>query len=657
VKDVVVFDSEVVPSHYLFAAKRLSDGKVVALWGDNPEDMERLGALLRNPNLTWVGFNSASFDIPIALAAASGASVSDLKRMANDLIENKKPQWMAMRDYALEAPDYLDHIDLIEVAPGVMVSLKLYGGRMASPHIIDMPFHHDEWLDDEQAKLLLDYCVNDLDETARLFNQVKGQLELREQMSEKYGINLMSKSDGQMAETIIAKELGLLRAGKVPVPRSVRYKAPAFIQPEGKHLKYMLQAAEAHVFSIHQGNGSVELPTFLEEPVLIGDGIYQMGVGGLHSKHDRSVSYVASDDFIIRDADVAGFYPALILAAGYVPRGLGMPFLNIFRGFVNDRLVAKRTVKALSKLPARTPEQEKELAEAKVKDAGGKLATNSTFGKLGSMFSKIYSPDLMLAVTLTGQFYLLTLIEHLTGIGLKVISANTDGVTFAGTPDKVEEATKFIEVYGWSSNFEFEFVDYRSISLKDVNNYVAVKPDGSTKAKGIYADSGLQKNPTNEICSLAAREYLAKGTPVRETILRSFTIENFPDFLQVRTVKGGAVQYAEYKEVDHWVEVRPGEWNMPGRKAVNIKRKSRPAPVEVGYHPTLLGRVARWYYSTDPAYHGGIRYQSNGNLVPKSTGGRACMKLPDTLPVDVDVQRYIDEAIGHLHDMGVRVTA
>ena len=234
------------------------------------------------------------------------------------------------------------------------------------------------------------------------------------------------------------------------------------------------------------------------------------------------------------------------------------------------------------------------------------------FGKLGSCFSKIYSPDLMLGITLSGQFYLLTLIEHLYEIGVRVLSANTDGVTYGGTPEKMAEARKFIEVYGWASNFEFEFVRYASISFKDVNNYIAVKTDGSTKTKGLYAESGLMKNPTNEVCSMAAAEYLAKGVPVSDFIHKHLTLVNLPDFLQSRTVNGGALEG-------------------------DVK----------------LGRVARWYYSTDPACSNGLRYATNGNLVPKSTGGKALLKLPSTLPADIDVQRYIDEAIDNLANMGV----
>lgn len=654
--DDIILDSEIVPSHYLFAAKRVSDGKRIRLWGNNPEDMDRLGALLRNPNLRWIGFNSNNFDMPLAFAAAAGMSVPELKAMANDIIANRKPQWMVLRDYALEWPEGLQTVDLIEVAPGVMVSLKLYDARMGSPNLLDMPFHHDDWLTDEQAEQLADYCDNDLDATERLFNKLKGQLALRENMSARYGINLMSKSDAQMAETIIAKELGLLRAGKPSIPRTVTYKAPHFVQPQGAILRDILHRVERHTFVVHQSNGAVELPEFLaNEPVIIGNGLFQMGVGGLHSKHDKSVHYVAGPDFVIVDADVGAFYPNILLNAGYVPRGLGAAFINVYRGFVEMRIDAKHRAKKLEKLEKEVgklnPDEIALLKELKVLDAGGKIMINGTFGKLGSCFSKIYAPDLMLGITLTGQFYLLTLIEHLVKIGVTIISANTDGVTFGGRPELVKEAMDFIDTYGWVTNFEFEYAHYRSISMKDCNNYLAVKTDGSVKAKGIYADAGLQKNPTNEVCSLAARAYLSEGTPIREFITRHLCMENFADFLQARTVNGGAVEFGRMVDADDWVQVSPGEWQNGQGKWV--KRKSRPAPYPVGVDPTPLGRVARWYYSTDPKCEHGLRYRTNGNLVPKSAGGRACMRLPNSLPNDIDLERYIAEAISHLHDMGV----
>jgi len=648
-KEVIVLDSEIVPSHYLFAAKRLSDGKRMRLWGHNPDDMERLGLLLRNPALQWVSFNGIKFDMPLAVAAASGASVRELKGMANDIITNNKPEWMTYRDYAIERiitadGSLIDHLDLIEVAPGVMVSLKLYGARMGSPSLVDMPFHHEDWLEDWQADILADYCDNDLDETERLYNRVKKQIDLRVQVSERYGIDLCSKSDAQMAEAIITKELGIGRSAKAEVPKTVTYKAPPFIRPRSPILLDILGRVERHQFKIHPGNGSVMLPDFLsDEPVLIGKGIYQMGIGGLHSQHDRCVFWEATPDFEIVDADIGSQYPTIISNAGLSPRNLGAGFLPLYRGIIKERLAAKHSG---NKVVADT----------------FKIVLNGSYGKFGSMFSKLYAPDLMIATTLTGQFYLLSLIYELDQMGVTVISANTDGVTFGGPPALIVKAKALIEVYGWTTNFEFEYAHFRKIAYKDVNNYIGITTEGKIKCKGLYAESGLQKNPTNEVCTLAAQAYLAHDTPVHEFVRAHLSLENLPNFLQARTVNGGAMQCtAVEKPADmpayltaHGYKFNGKKWEMGDDwEGTELMTGRRCIEAEVRAGGVKLGRVARWYYSTNPKYSEGIRTCKAGSLVPKSEGGCAMMKLPSELPNDIDVQRYISETISNLHNMGV----
>lgn len=639
-KDAVVFDTELIghpngPITFLFCATHVPSGKSMSLWGDKPADMDKMGLLLNNPNYFWVSMNGIKFDAPVIAAVLAGRALTDVKRMANRLISEGIPPWQIYRDYALE-PLEIDHVDLFEVAPGVMVSLKTYQARMKMKTIRDLPFEHDKALDFDDLAVLEEYCLNDVAATAALFKELDEALTLREHMSEDYGIDVRSKSDAQMAETIIAKSLGIMRAGPVEVPKAVRYRAPEFVQPRGAILKDILARVEKHTFQIDQRNGAVLLPDFLaKEQVLIGSGSYQMGVGGLHSTHDKGVFRSAiAGDYEIVDADVGSFYPNILVGAGLIPRGLGQNFITLYRKLLKQRMDAKH-------------------AGDKVVANSLKISLNGTFGKLGSVFSKIYSPDLMLAITLSGQFYLLTLIEDLHGLGVNVISANTDGVCFSGTSEQVRAAKAWIECYGFLTGFEFEFTEYRKIALKDVNNYLAVTTDGKIKAKGLYAMSGLMKNPTNEVCTLAAQAYLATGRSIESFIREHLKVENFCDFTQARTVKGGGVQFAESKLVDDWFEVCPGEWRRLGwgQSHANLKRKSRPKPVEVGINPTYLGRTVRWYYSTDKSLS--INYASNGNLVPKSEGGRACMTLPDTIPADLDIQAYVDETRTNLINMGV----
>ena len=637
-KEPVVFDIELMGKGndvaFFFGARHLPSGKTIGVWGEDQNGLDKVAALFRNPNYLFVSFNGRRFDAPVIAAVLGGRPTSDAKRLANSIIEENKPEWMTYRDANLERMDF-DHIDLIEPAPGVMVNLKLYAARMGLKSITDLPYKHDHILTPEQRIEVADYCLNgDLVATASLFNELQGALELREQMTAQYGIDLRSKSDAQVAEAVFAKALGI--RGTPPVPKSVRYKAPPFIQPRNMILREKLELAQRHTFDVDQRNGAVILPKFLEEPIIIGKGRYQMGIGGLHDTHCKAQHWVAGPDLEISDFDVESHYPRTILNAGLIPRGLGLPFINLYEKILNERLAAKRS-------------------GDKVKNGAMKIMLNGTFGKLGSMFSKVYAPDLLIATTLTGQFFLLGLIELIIENGGHIVSANTDGVCVAATKADMAMIRDTVWLYGWATNFEFEETKYRTVAYKDVNNYIAVKLNGSAKAKGIYAESGLMKNPTNEVCTMAAQAYLVNGTPVEDFIREHLRPDNFADFTQSRVVNGGAIQYRGRKLMDDWIPVCRGQWRReawPATRATH-KRVSRPNPVEVGDDPVFLGRVARWYYSTDDKLT--INYQTNDSLVGKSASGRACLKLPNTIPDDLDLERYIAETKTNLRNMGVRV--
>jgi len=234
-----------------------------------------------------------------------------------------------------------------------------------------------------------------------------------------------------------------------------------------------------------------------------------------------------------------------------------------------------------------------------------KISLNGSFGKFGSKYSKLYSPDLLLATTITGQLCLLMLIEQLEANDIPVMSANTDGVEYCCPRNKVALAETIIFDWELITGYDMEHGEYQALHAANVNNYVAVY-DGYTKAKGIYAETTLSKGLQTPIVYGAIRQYLLDGSRIEKTI-NDCTVVN--DFLSARTVKGGAIWRSNY-----------------------------------------LGKMVRWYYSTSGE---SIHYKLNNNKVPKSDGARPMMDTTDGLPDDLDRQWYIDEAISKLKDLGV----
>lgn len=574
-----VFDTETLPNRTLFCALNVDTNEWTDIWRHEPEAPQRLKQLLGRADSTFVGFNCRDFDNLVVAAFCAGRSEMEIKRIADDLIGNRTTAWQAYRRFMLPEADY-DWIDLIEVAPS-FVGLKAYGARMHMPRLQDMPLAHNQRLASEQEPLLLEYCHNDVETTAELLRQLEKEILLRVEMSRRYGVDMRSKSDSQMAEQAYITSMGLRRK-EHDIPASVRYTPPAFLRFMSPELQSLLDRVSAHTFSVNSHTGHVQLPDFLgEQTVKFGAGEYQLGVGGIHSVHDRQVCYVAGED-VICDLDAASFYPSIILECGFVPAGLGEAFVAEYRKIYERRLEAKRS-------------------GDKTTDATLKISLNGTFGKLASRHSVLYSPDLMLAVTLTGQFTLLMLIEWLEHAGATTLSANTDGIAIRYSRQQEELVRGVVARFGKLSRFEFEFTPYRVLAMKDVNNYIAVKPDRSLKVKGIYAPLSLKKNPTAQVCADAVGNWLAHGRPFMQTLLAA----PFRDFISARNVTGGGTQNGQY-----------------------------------------LGKVVRWYQSTDGSLQP-LRYLKNNNKVPKTDGARACMVVADFVahPADLDLEWYRREAI------------
>jgi len=590
---MLIVDTEVYQNYFLALFKDLDSGKYRAfeMYEGQALDIPSLKRTMSSN--TTVSFNGLSYDLNILAAAIDGADCARIKAISDEIIRSKLPSWRVAKSMGVSVPRNWDHIDLIEVAPG-KASLKAYGGRMNAPTMQDLPIDPNAMIAPEQRLELKRYCRNDVDTTELLYNKLKGAIELRAQMSKQHGLDLRSKSDAQMAEAIIKHELEALtgksyRPQKVEPGSVVRYAGPDMIYFEGQQLRDIYWRILKSGFPIWT-NGSVRMPEWLSETkIRIGETDYQMGIGGLHSC-ESSRAIVAADDEALADFDVASYYPSIILRLKLAPEKMGKDFLQVYQGIVRRRLEAKRSG---DKLTADTL----------------KIVVNGSFGKLGSMFSALYAPQLMMQVTLTGQLCLLMLIERLEARGCKVVSANTDGIVvlFKKTQENVVDEVCF----DWmlDTSFELERADYKGLYSRDVNNYIAVKKDGSTKRKGVFSEPGLMKNPEFTIVSDAVAAYLATAKPVEETVR---LCRDITKFIAIRRVDGGAVWREQY-----------------------------------------LGKTVRFYYSTEVRQDENIAYAKNKNKVPRSNGARPAMTLPDVFPDDVHHDRYIALAREALKDMGI----
>lgn len=589
-KQTLILDLEIYRDYFLAMFRNVDTGRVRAfeLFDGQPLDTATIKSILKGYRL--VTFNGANFDIPLLMLALKGANNALIKKACDAIINNNLRGWQFERQWDVVIPKALDHIDLIEVAPGTAL-LKIYGGRMHCARMQDLPIEPDASISAADRAVLREYCANDLVTTQDLYESLLPQIELRHRMSEEYAIDLRSKSDAQIAEAVIGHQVADILQTEIKRPEvaagtKFTYRPPEFIQFVTPVLQDVLERLRAERFVVPD-SGKVMMPKWLQQTAIeIGTSIYRMGIGGLHSS-EQSVAHVAGDDTILVDRDVASYYPNIILRTGLAPAHMGNAFTRTYQDIVERRLRAKAT-------------------GDKVTDSALKITINGSFGKFSSKWSKLYSPDLLIQTTMTGQLALLMLIEALESEQIPVVSANTDGVVIKCPKTRVP----MMEFVAWewehATGFTTEATYYRALYSKDVNNYVAIKPDGGLKLKGVYAPAGLQKNPTNEICTGAVVKYLLDGTPVADTIR---ACQDIRKFVTIRQVKGGAIK-----------------------------------------DDTYLGKAVRWYYAAGAA--GTINYKINGYTVARSEGARPLMQIPESLPSDIDYAWYIAEADAILKAIG-----
>lgn len=586
---------ESYPNYFLLTFKLLNTNKFLMMECGEGKTFNQRQLSWMMHNYRTIGFNSISFDLLMIWHSYVCQDVGILKDSVNDLIVNKFRPEDLKKKYGFFTYK-TSHIDLLPVAP-LKGSLKLYGARLHTKSIQEQPFDINANLTEFEIDELKHFNFTQLCITEELFHFMKERLELREAMSAEYHENLMSKSDAQIAEAIIPKLVGKLNGERVKRPiieagTVYKYEVPNYLMYATNQMKELLERVKQAKFIVGD-NGKIIPPTILNEPVGIGNSLYSVGIGGLHSK-DKTKAYRAINGYKIRDVDVTSYYPNAILNMKLAPIALGDNFLKIYNGFKEQRVDAKK-------------------AKQFTKDKGLKIFLNGMSGKYSDPFSKMYSPGNTIQMNLTGQLSILMLAEMFECSGLEVISANTDGLTVYYKEQDEGKVTYWTRYWETITNFQLEDVQYTGYFAMNVNSYFAVKEDGKVKIKGPWSEVGSQSgtkldtNPVVLICTDAIEALLSKNIPIEKTIKEC---KDFTRFVTVRQAKAPGA---------HW----KGEY---------------------------LGKVLRWYYAKGEL--GCINTVQTNNKVADSDGARPCLDLPDIFPDDVDYAWYENKCIDILHDIG-----
>jgi hypothetical protein len=112
--------------------------------------------------------------------------------------------------------------------------------------------------------------------------------------------------------------------------------------------------------------------------------------------------------------------------------------------------------------------------------------------------------------------------EWIEGCDIQVVSANTDGIVIKCQQGHYNLLGGVIKQWEMQTGFETEETRYKALYSRDVNSYIAIKPDDGVKLKGAYSEpepvASSWPSPHNNICIDAVCDYLRYGVPIDLTI-------------------------------------------------------------------------------------------------------------------------------------------
>lgn len=511
---LIVYDVEVFCEDWLVVLKDMETGKYTVVHNDN----EELKQCIAEENI-YVGFNSKHYDQFIIKAICCGFTPQEVKQ-ANDYLIGGGQGWEypPLRDFFFR----FNNVDIKDDMQ-IGLSLKAIEGHLGlSVEESTVPFDIDRALTEDELKETAKYCMHDVDTTERLVELRKDYL--------KNKINL-----GKLAGLSDVKAMGMtnakLTAALLKASAQTHDDERKYQYPENLLREYIPQEVFGFFDKMYNPEISDKELFSGKLELSIGECPVTIGYGGIHGAIPNFI-WEESETSVIRNKDVGSYYPHLCTINGYTSRNIPSP--QIYEDVLSRRMEAKAS-------------GDKATANAL------KLVCNTTYGAMLNKYNDLYDPLMGRSVCISGQLYLLELAEHCFREieSLRIVQLNTDGIMVECHPKDLGRLDEICEEWQTRTGFELETDSVIRIAQKDVNNYVEVQPDGSTKAKGGYLVKGIAPagafNINNSCCIVATalREYFVHGTPVEDTI------NGCDDIFQFQIIAKAGVKYREaYHLVD-----------------------------------------------------------------------------------------------------------
>lgn len=442
-------------------------------------------ALIENQNYI-VSFNGLGFDAQVAklimdnkyeLAKLSqGNSAREIFKYAQRVIDHKNENGWALFNVS-ELP--WNEIDLAGINnynnKQKFASLKWLQFNMDWHNIMDMNCKPEDILNEQEIEKLKEYCINDCLSTRELLTRNLEQIEVRENLSKHFGLELQNLSEPKLVKAIMSD----LLSKDLNIPKKELKKKRTFrkhihlndvilpyIQFKTPPLQQTLSRFKSLVLEAENLKGS-----FAHKVMYRGLEL-SFALGGIHGAK-RGI-YKEEDGMIIKSFDVKSYYPNLCIRNKWGPAHFDSQiYCDRYEWFYDERL----------KYPKSNP-----------LNYLYKIVLNSAYGLSNDKHSFLKDSLLTMQTTCNGQLLLVQLMEELCESipGARPIMINTDGGEIILPKEYEDTYMDICKKWEEMTNLILEFEDYQKLIIWDVNNYIGIfKPYEieESKAKTMYDSS------------------------------------------------------------------------------------------------------------------------------------------------------------------------
>jgi hypothetical protein len=484
-------------------------------------DNEGVRDFVKDEDNIFCGFNTKHYDQYIIKAICGGLSPEEIKQV-NDWIIGGEQGW----ECPLLNGVYLrfNNVDIMDDMQ-MGLSLKAFEGHLGELSIeeSDVDFNLDRHLTQDELKLTVHYCMHDVDATEKLTSLRKDYLNNKMYLGGLTGI----EPTKALAMTNAKLTAAYLDARKQKAFDDER----EYVYPTNLRREYIPKEVFDFFDRLYDKSIPDEELFKSKLNITVGECPVTLGFGGIHG----AIPFYQEEEEngrLIRNYDVASYYPHLMVYYGYTSRNIPNP--QIYANMLETRMKAKKS-------------GDKATANAL------KLVANTTYGAMLNKYNDLYDPLMGRSVCITGQLFLLELSQHLIAEcpTLRIVQLNTDGIMVSFDEREYSKVLEITKEWEHRTRFELEEDRIKRIVQKDVNNYVEIPYEDKPKIKGGYLVRGIAPagafniNNNATIVAKAIVDYFTLGTEVE------ITIGECNDIFQFQLIaKAGS----KYREAYHIVD-------------------------------------------------------------------------------------------------------